>query len=102
MDIIGDILAGLQNSGALGRARVDMLIEDAWGEIAGEHAAHTRPCRIQGRTLMVRVDCAARAHMLAAAGKERILERARQVVGDGAISDVVFRVGLGRRVSGST
>jgi len=101
MDTIGEILAGLQGRGAFGRARVEALVEEAWGEIAGEDSPHTRPGRIRGRTLFVLVDCSARAHMLAAAGKERILARAAQVVGDGRISDVVFRVGLGGSASDS-
>lgn len=64
-------------------------LHDEWPSIVGATvAAHTRPGQLMGECLHVYVDSAAWLHELKRFGRDRILNRVREALGEGRVSSL--------------
>lgn len=85
---VGEILARLKQTTALGRQLDQAKVWEHWGEVAGtELFQHTRPHRIKQDTLYIEADSAVWMHK-AAYHKWEIIERINRLVGYGLIGEV--------------
>jgi hypothetical protein len=88
-NLMGEVLARM---GGSGRAR-EFRVFDCYARVVGEgFRARTRPERLAGTTLIIRVTSAAFAHELTLLRSE-ILERMTAELGPGTVTEIRTRVG---------
>jgi len=88
-NLMGEVLARV---GGSGRAR-EFRVFECYARVVGEgFRARTRPERLAGTTLIVRVNSAAFAHELTLLRSE-ILERMTAELGPGTVTEIRTRVG---------
>ncbi|MBN1557798.1 MAG: DUF721 domain-containing protein [Lentisphaerae bacterium] len=90
---IGDIIPAVMKKAGLEGAHWAAVLEEDWAALVGAAvAAHTRPGRISGRTLVVFVDHSVWLNELARYGKREMLEKIRARVGRGKVTDLRFEI----------
>ena len=87
-DPVGDLARALAANRGWDRRLLGARIHDHWEEIAGASLApHVRPLRLHGGVLVVSVSSAAWATQLRYLSTE-LMERANQVLGQGAVTSI--------------
>ncbi len=93
----------LRAAQALGveRAAWEAVVDQAWPAVVGAvAAAHSRPVRIRGRTLLVQVDEFGWVQELVAR-RQQVLDELNRLLGEPVLEEMRVRVGPARAPGGS-
>jgi hypothetical protein len=91
---LGDVLSRLFTLRGWGRRQGRLHLEQAWVEVAGEHAKQTRVAGLRRGVLEVEVGSAVLLQELAHFHKRRLLEALRARLPGTTLTDLRFRAGV--------
>ena len=91
---LGDVLGRLFTLRGWGRRQGRLHLEQAWTDVAGEHAKQTRVAGLRRGVLEVEVGNAVLLQELSHYHKRRLLEALRAKLPDTKLTDLRFRAGV--------